>query len=142
MSYCDIGDVRALNPKRSYDMKSTPTSVQVEDYITKIGNEIDSALSARGLAVPVTAPSQFVGSLGQLNACGAAALAEMAMFPEAGGPGATSHGSELWRIYKDGIARLERGELPVSLEKGGGPTSYFEQNPDESPPKFGKDKVF
>lgn len=150
MAYCTITDVQALNPKRTYDTSSTPTQTQVESLVTQISNEIDSILSARGLTVPVTTPDHFVAHLKQVNAYGAAALAEMAMFPEATGLGATTHGSELWRIYRDMRDKLEKGELPVSVEGGAGPRGFFEQHPITEPtedyewrePKFKKNKEF
>lgn len=149
MAYCTITDVQALNPKRTYGDTTTPTQTQVETSIDQIGNEIDSILLARGLTTPITTPTEFVAHLKQVNAYGAAALAEMAMFPEAGGPGATSHGSDLWKIYKNMTTRLEKGELPTAVETTG-PRSFFTEHPTTEPtedqpwrkPKFGKDKEF
>lgn len=151
MAYCTIADVRALNPKRTYDDSSKPTATQVEGFVDNAANEISTILSARGLAVPVTAPTHFANHLKHVNANGAAATAEMAMFPEAvGSPGGSPHGQQLYRIYKDQLAQLERGELPVSAESGAGPRGFFEQHLAVEPteehewrkPKFGKNKQF
>jgi hypothetical protein len=152
MAYCTITEVKALNPKRTYDTSSTPTQLQVESFITRIGSEIDSALSLWGITTPVTSPVAFVDHLKQLNAYGAAALAEMGQFPEMAIPGTTPHGSKLWQMYKDGLAKLEEGKFPIG-GIGPQPTSFFEKHEgeDEDPhrddpewqkPKFGKDKTF
>jgi len=150
MAYCAIADVRALNPKRTYSSSSTPTQTQVEGFITQIANEIDSILSSRGLTVPVTAPAHFLAHLEQVNAYGAAALAEMAMFPEAGMPGGTPQGSNYWAIYEKARTRLEKGDLPVSVEEAQ-PRSFFTEHTGDTEPtedydwrdrKFKKSKEF
>lgn len=151
MAYCAIDDVRALNPKRTYDASSKPTSTQVEAFIDNAANEMDTVLSARGLAVPVAAPTHFVDHLKHVNANGAAATAEMAMFPEAvGTPGGSPHGQQLYRIYRSQLTQLEKGELPVSVDGKASPQGFFERHPTDEPteepewrrPKFGKNKEF
>lgn len=149
MAYCTITDVRALNPKRVYDAASKPTETQVNGYITQIAAEIDTVLLGRSLATPVTAPAEFVAHLKQVNAYGAAALAEMGMFPEQGGTASTPHGQKLWSMYKDAMSRLSKGSLPYSVQSGD-PRSFHQQHTtapaddDElfRQPKIKKDKVF
>jgi len=141
VAYCTITDVQTLNPKRTYNVSSTPTQPQVETIIDQVAAEIDTVLLGRGISVPVTSPTQFVAFLKGLNAHGAAAMAEMGMYPEASGMGATPHGQRLWNIYNKMLDRLRTGDLPTAAQTGD-PRSFFEQYPDESPPKFGKDKVF
>lgn len=151
MAYCTITDVRALNPKRTYDADSKPTETQVESFIDRIADEIDVVISGHGLSTPVASPQAFVDHLKQVNAYGAAALAEMAMFPEAAGsPGGSPHGDRLWKMYRAMMAPLARGEFPASLTDGAGPSSFFERHPATEPteshkwrePKFKKDKEF
>ncbi len=150
MSYCTITEVQGLNPKRTYDVTSKPTSTQVEALITQVAAEIDSILLGRGLTVPVTTPTELVTHLKQVNAYGAAALAEMGMFPEAAGLGATPHGHELWAIYTKMMEWLKTGTLPTATQAGN-PRSFFEQHQSDSEPtedyiwrdaKFGKNKEF
>lgn len=150
MAYCDIADVQALNPKRTYDGGSTPTQTQVGEFIDRVTSEIDTVLSGRGLTVPVTAPAAFVDHLKQVNAYGAAALAEAGMFPESFGVGYTPHGAWLWSRYRDAIKELRDGELPVGSGGELQPESFFTKYPTTEPtaeeewrrPKFGKDKEF
>ena len=144
MAYCEIADVQALNPTRpTYSAGTKPTATQVEGYITDIAAEIDTALKARGLNTPVTAPTDFVAHLKQMNALGAAALADSAMFPEAMGPGASPHGAWLWGLYKGALKSLRESELPVGSGGESKPTSYAVEHPDDKgEPKFKKDKEF
>lgn len=119
MAYCTISDVRGLNPKRTYSESTTPTETQVNQYITDIAVEIDNVLQAQGYTIPVTSPENFVSHLKLLNTRGAAAMAEIAMFPEStSGPGGTPHGSQLLSLYKDGLKALRNGEIPASMAPG------------------------
>lgn len=155
MAYCDIGDVQGQNPKRGdYSASTLPTSTQVEEYITQISNTIDSTLAGRGLSVPVTSPDYFVDALRLLNAQGAGALAELAMFPEAPDtPGGSPHGTRLWQMYQAGLKQLREGPLPIAMEGSkAGPRSMqteeagTETTPEENypwlRPKLPKDKDF
>ena len=132
MSYCTITHVQGLNPQRgAYGATTKPTSTEVNEFISQISNEIDSILLARGLTVPVTTPIEFVGALELGNAQGAAALAEMAMLPDPGTMGGTSHGHQLWAMYEKFKAWLQKGDLPTSLSGGHlGPQSFHEQTSD------------
>jgi hypothetical protein len=117
MAYCTITDVRAKNPKQTYDDDSTPTQTQVEQFITDIAVEIDNVLQAQGYTIPVTSPANFVSHLKQVNANGAAALADMAMFPDS--PDGTSpYGKQLYEIYQKQLAALRNGEVPAQLGPG------------------------
>jgi hypothetical protein len=153
MAYCLIADVQGFNPKRTYGASTTPTTTQVEEYITKIAGEVDSVLQGRGLGTPVTTPTAFVVFLIQLNAVGAAALAERAMFPEATGlMGSTSAAAVHWKQYQDGLKWLKEGALPTGTTAEALPFSFFEQNRandtepteehDWNGSKFGKNKDF
>ena len=154
MSYCTSADVQALNPKRTYGADTTPTMTQVKSFVDSIAGEIDTVLQGRGLATPIVTPTEFVTFLTQLNAVGAAAMSERAMFPEASGMmGGTSAASMHWKQYQDGLKFLKEGSLPTVVEDGPLPFSFLEQNygnetePGEddqswSRSKFGKNKEF
>ena len=154
MSYCTIANVRSLNPKRTYGSTTTPTETQVNEFIANIAGEIDATLQGRGFTTPVTTPTALVTFLLQLNAVGAAALAERAMFPESQGmEGGTSAGAVHWKQYQDGLKWLREGKLSVgTAAEAALPFSFFEQNagvetePEETydwhKPKFGKNKEF
>jgi len=136
MAYCTITDVQGLNSQRTYSATSNPSLTEIDDFMTQIGNELDSVLLGRGLTVPVTAPASLVGALKLANAQGAAALAEMAMFPEAAGtPGGSPHGQRLWVMYKEFLAWLKTGDLPsaASTDSSGhvGPMSFHSEHEDE-----------
>jgi len=154
VSYCTMTDVQGFNPKRTYSATSTPTIIQVTEFISKIAGEIDTVLQGRGLTTPVAVPAAFVEFLEQLNAVGAAALAERAMFPESQGlMGGVAAGALHWKQYQDGLKFLREGSLPTGVEDGPLPFSFLEQNygnetePGEddqswSRSKFGKNKEF
>lgn len=110
MAYCTITEVEALNAKRTYSASTTPTSTQVETYIDLIAAEIDIVLSRKGYSVPVTTPDAFVNALKLVNAVGAAAMAEQAMFPEAVEKGMTPHSAVLQKKYDELLAKIEAGE--------------------------------
>jgi hypothetical protein len=146
-------DVQGFNPKRTYGAGTTPTTTQVTEFISKIAGEIDTVLQGRGLTTPVTTPAAFVEFLEQLNAVGAAALAERAMFPESQGlQGPTSAAAVHWKQYQDGLKWLKEGNLPTGTTAEALPFSFFEQNkatetePTETyewhKPKFGINKEF
>lgn len=152
MAYCDIDDVRRLNPKRTYNASSKPTATQVTSMCTDVANEIDTVLQGRGLTTPVTTPTEFVAFLLLVNATGAAAYAEAGMLPEASGIGSTPQDAKLWSKYQAMLKFLGSGKLPVDTEASAEAFSFLEQNrntetePEENypwqAPKFGKGKVF
>lgn len=135
MSYCTTDDIRTINPKRVYSATSTPTIVQVEGYIDGVAAEIDSILQGRGYTTPVTAgtsSAEFVAFLLALNARGAAALAEQAMFPESRGLMAAPSGPNLWKQYQDGLKYLKEGQLPTGSAGEALPFSFREQHSADS----------
>jgi len=142
MAYCALIDVQALNARRNnntvYGASTVPTATQVTALIVQIAAEIDTILAAQSIATPVTAPASFVSFLLNLNARGAAALADMAAFPESdGGPGASTHGQTLWKLYQQGLDGLKDGTAidPAVSDSGQEPTAetYLTENPDNDP---------
>jgi hypothetical protein len=134
MAYCTITDVRGKNPKQTYSASSTPTQTQVEQFITDIAVEIDNVLQSLGYAIPVTTPANFVNHLKQVNANGAAALADMAMFPDSP-EGTSPYGKQLYSIYQKQLAALRNGEIPADLsqETGSSPVaSYYSKMTDQA----------
>jgi hypothetical protein len=117
MSYCMITDVQALNPKRTYNTTSTPTSSQVNTLIDLIAGKIDTVLLSLGYSGTISGPAELLDSLKLLNALGAAALAEMGMFPEISEKGSTPHWKALQQMYEDGLEALKNGELPDSMKE-------------------------
>lgn len=155
MAYCDIDDVQSLNSQRgAYSTSTKPTLVQVTEFIDQIYESINSILLGRGIGtVPVTTPASFVTSLKLGNSQGAAAMAEMAMFPEAiGTPGGSPHGQQLWKMYQEFLKWLREGALPTAVNGHATPRSFFEQreSADTKPkatypwqrPELPKDKKF
>jgi len=149
MAYCDIDDIRALNPQRTYSTSSVPTTAQVEEHVDNIAGAIDTVLKGRGLTTPVTTPTAFVTWLKQVNAYGAAALAEMGMFPEAVGMGQSPQGDRLWKLYQQAMSFLQKGDLPAAIQSDD-PSSFWTEHPVTEPtedyswrtPKFRKNKEF
>lgn len=156
MVYCTITNIQALNTKRTYSATTTPTTTQVEAFITRIAEEIDAVLAGRNFTVPLTAPAPLLAYLTHVNALGAAALAEQAMFPETTAPGTSASGVLLWKQYQDALNFLRTGALPTTGSTGasGGdlPFSFAEQakvtetepaeNYEWQKPKMGKNKEF
>lgn len=152
MAYCTITEVRGLNPKATYNTGTNPTTTEVEEFIDRISDQIDVVLQGRGFTTPITAPTELANFLIQVNAYGAAALAEQAMYPEASGIGMTSHHSVLWRQYQEALKYLREGRLPTTVDGSGVPFSFAEQHQatetepsEEYPwqkPKFGINKEF
>lgn len=152
MAYCTITEVQGLNPKWTYSSSTKPTTTQVEEFIDRISDEIDVVIQGRGYTTPVTSPTELANFLVQVNAYGAASLAEQAMFPEATGIGVTARGNVLWGQYQAALKYLREGNLPTDLN--GVPLSFSfheqhtatEDEPNETypwqRPKFGKNKEF
>lgn len=111
MPYALIEDVQGMNARRTpYSTSTTPTREQVEGFITDISAEVDSALSAAGVFTPVSTPAAFVSALKRLTTYGAAALAEMAAFPEQDrGQASSSQGDRYWAMYQSGLKGLKDG---------------------------------
>jgi len=111
MSYCTTTDIQGLNPTRTYSTTSTPTLIQIQEFIDRIAAEIDVTLQGRGLATPVTTPAELVTFLKQLNSLGAGAMTEQAMFPETRGQMSAPAAQVLWKQYRDGLTYLQNGQL-------------------------------
>lgn len=80
MPYATLPQVQAQIPKLTLTDASRPSVSDVTLYLQQRADEIDAALSFRGIATPVTAPVWFVGELSRLNARGAAADALLGAF--------------------------------------------------------------
>lgn len=154
MAYASAADVANLHAKFPTSATSKPTTTQAGFIIVDISNEIDVALAAQGVSVPVTAPQYFVDWLGILNAYGAAAAILKSMFPDATGA-AESPAYAFWeKRYQEGLASLRDGSgIPPEIVGSGSnyvrPTTYLTENPDEEydlgeigEPFFTRDKVF
>jgi hypothetical protein len=126
MGYCLLPDVQGLNPKRTYNDSSSPTDAQVLVHIDTIADEIDLVMASAGYTVPLTTPTTLLSALKRINTYGAAALAEMAMFPETTGLGETAHWQILWKTYQGWLDLLRKGEIPLNLEVTNDPVgSYY-----------------
>lgn len=115
MAYCDLDDVKALNPQREYGHDDNPDSSQVGALIEQVAVEIDAVLESQGYTVPVTEPANLVNFLKYINAYGAAYLAEAGMFPETAEPGETAHWQMLQKRYDKYLKMLEEGRIPQAL---------------------------
>lgn len=135
MPYCTLSDVQTLNPERTYDATTAPTTTQVNALITQIAVEIDAVLQAKGYTIPVTSPDNFVDFLKYVNAYGAAALADKGMFPASSDIGQTQHWKELMTIYQGWMKDLKEGKAtPSSLSKSSASValgSYYTEMDDQ-----------
>lgn len=135
MPYAVLADVqRELGKhKPALTATSNPSETDVTNKVLPdISGEIDAILAARGLTVPVTAPASFLDRLRALNAIGAAARVDAALFPQAAGPAATGFADWLKEIYDEGLAALRRGEgIPDTVANAGTslPTSFQQRHP-------------
>jgi hypothetical protein len=125
MAYCTITDVQSLNPKRTYGATTTPTTTQVNSLIDLIAADIDVILAAKGYTTPVTTPTAFANWLKLLNAYGAAAEAEAAMFPETVDKGSTPHANDLLKKYNERLEMLRKGEVTPESIKGEDVSSFY-----------------
>lgn len=156
MAYCTASDIQELIAKFSLTASSTPNTTQVADIIDQIAGEIDSVLSAQGVTVPATTPSEFTKMLEALNAYGAAAGVLKSMFPDSTGAGETP-AYQFWETrYRNGLAALKDGSMIPNAVVGTStgylaPSTYFLNNPDTEDdidlgtagePFFTRSKVF
>lgn len=149
MAYATLDGVREQNPRAVYSDTSKPTVAQVEQLLEDVAAEIDTRLAAAGYIVPITVPAALLATVTRLNAMGAAAMAQMGMFPETVGAGATSDlGSRLWKMYQDGLEALVKAGPPTEGSwagaTGGRARSYVTDNPTDTTtaPAFTKTQVF
>lgn len=119
MSYCSLSDVQGYLSNVTIGPSSKPSDTQVGQYIIDRAAQIDSALKARGLTVPIASPPEFVAELRVLNARGAASDALYQTFPAFSEMGTTQESVYASQLHDDFEARLaELGEgvnLPVGL---------------------------
>ena len=146
MGYCKVSDVQTLNIGRSYTATSSPSSGQVSNYIEHVASLIDGRLYALGFTTPVD--SSYTASyniLKTINALGAAAMAEEALF--LGKEPSESSRAELhWKRYEEEMQRIEKNPniLSVStiserprIPEGKGLRSFMTDNTDEKfAPRF------
>ena len=139
MPYALFQDLQDMIAKYSVSAATRPDTTQATAIIADISNEIDVALSAAGVAVPVTTPTFFLDWLGRLNAYGAAAAVLKSMFPDAVGPGDTPAYAFWDNWYQRGLDGIRDGSLiPGSVVTGGAganfvlPSTYLTRNPDEN----------
>lgn len=131
MAYATIDDVLFELGKHAPALTATSKPSQADvtgKILPDVAGAIDAILSARGLVVPVAAPPSFLERLRALNAIGAAARVDAALFPQAGGPASTSFATWLKELYDDGIVSLRDGEgIPDGLASAGTslPTSFW-----------------
>lgn len=133
MSYGTMADVQELIAQFTIGVTSTPTTTQATAIITDISNEIDVALSAAGVTVPVTTPAYFLDWLGLLNAYGAAAAVLKSMFPGTTGPDETPAYAFWEARYQDGLKTIRNGSgIPAGTTAGANavmPSTYLTRNP-------------
>lgn len=162
MSYCQVSDVQDVIPLFPIADTSSPTTAQVQTFITNVGAEIDSAIASRGIEVPVTLPAWWVADLLRLNAQGAAATTLMAMFPLEQGQGSLALGPNLWKTYQLRLDEIRKGiGIPTGIayaEADQAPRSYLVDlgawnspngsvidgfgNPVKTQPVFTMEKIF
>ena len=145
MAYATLGNVREQNPRAVYSDSSSPSEAQVIQLLEDVAAEIDTRLAAAGFTVPVTAPAALLATVTRLNAMGAAAMAQMGMFPETVGAGpGTDLGSRLWRMYTEGLDALVEAGPPQTKGAWASARSYATDNPTDTTtaPTFTKGQRF
>ena len=134
MAYADLDDVQGLIAKWTVGTTTTPTMTQATAIINDVSFEIDAALSANGIAVPVTTPAWFVSWLSLANQYGAAAAILKSMFPGATGPDETPAYAFWESRYQKALKGIKDGSLiPPGLatnEATVAASTYFTRNPD------------
>lgn len=137
MGYAVEGDIRRHLGKYSGfwpPASGVPSVADGIKYADAASGEIDGALGARGVTVPVAAPASFVDRLRDLAAVYAASLVSAALFPQAAGPASTTHHEFLMGIYRDGLKSLRDDALPdglaISTTSGGMGRSFATTHPE------------
>lgn len=119
--YCAITDVERLNPRRKYTGEAILDENDVENFIDDVAYEMESALRAVSVEVPVsstTSPLAYA-ILTSLNALGAAAKAENAEFSASNPLGESEHGIKLQMAYDALLNQITTGELILGDSVGG-----------------------
>lgn len=134
MAYADLDDVQGLIAKWPVGTTTTPTIDQATAIIGDVSYEIDAALSANGIAVPITTPAWFTGWLSLANQYGAAAAILKSMFPGQSGPDETPAYAFWESRYQKALKGIKDGSLiPPGLatnEATVAPSTYLTRNPD------------
>lgn len=152
-AYGTLDDVRALVAQFTIDANSSPDETVAAVIVDETSEEIDTRLSAAGVAIPATAPASFLGFLSRLNAYGAAAAILKSMFPGATGAAETPAYAFWERRYRDGLKAIADGTaIPPDAPTGSGavnPSTYLTRNPnteenlgDIAEPLFKMSQVF
>lgn len=134
MAYATIADVETLIGRYPVDTTTTPTEAQAATILSGVENEVNSAIGGAGYAVPVAAPSEFVGALKMLVMVGTASALLRSMFPDAT-DGAEVSAFRFWYDwYTRGLKALMDGSgIPPDVATNSAtvyPSTYFTKNPD------------
>ena len=136
MGYAVEGDIRRHLGKYAEGWPPAggkpPTVADGVAFADTAAGQIDAILSDKGIEVPIDAPASFVQWLNDLTAMYAASLITAALFPQAAGPGSTTHHEFLMRQYRLGLDDLRKGDvIPAELVIVGAEMarSYWTTNP-------------
>ncbi len=136
MPYCVQADIESQFRRWFPDGFSTatkPTAVDVNNYITDIGNYLDGIIYSFGFTVPVVQP-QAMALLKMPNVYGASAAAARVAFPEKIGADKDAFAAEMQALYEIEIKDLRQfdNELIAILQETFGtrkPISNYTQYP-------------
>lgn len=134
MAYATIPDVQRLMAQFVIGTSSKPTNAEVDSVITDIDHEVNVVLESRGIDIPVTTPSTFVGWLGMVVSYGACAAVLKSMFPASQGPGENPAYAFWESRYKAALKGIMDGKLipsTVPQSTKAKPATYFTRNPDQ-----------
>ena len=154
MTYCVRTDVE-MHTRRwlpgGFTAATKPRDSDVDAFVASIAAELDAAMAADGITVPVT-NATAVALLKHYNSIGAAAMAADVMFPETTGEGSSGRSARLWAVYDKGLDKLSSADNPVAQilaqaldpAKGRAPISDYTESPDQSlrTPFFTRDKEY
>lgn len=121
--YCELADIQRFNLTRTYSASGTsPTTAQIDSFITDIFREINTALDRVGYstAISETDSPKAHRYLRYLNALGAAGLIEQATF-QSTAPSRSEHGRTLLERFDARLKELLTGTV-VLEDAVGGPT--------------------
>ena len=107
-AYCDLADLRAALPQRTFSATSVPTDAQAETHIKDVAEEINAVVGRVGYAIPVS-DTRGVKVLKQVNIYGAAAKVERAI--AAGAGGVSEAAAQYEDLYQDRLDRLSKNTL-------------------------------
>lgn len=127
-----MADVQGLMGKFTISAGSIPTTTQAQRIIDEVSAEVDAHLLGIGVTVPVTAPAQFLGWLGLVNAYGATAAVLKSMFPAATGPAETPAYAFWEARYKAALKSIDDLSIipgDVVATHRIAPSTYLTRNP-------------